>query len=74
METLALAGAAIEYVQMLANRVVRASLFGQFEVRFDNVGDVTQQGGGPLLSVVFDQADQILGAPSLHCPANTGGR
>ena len=70
MEILTLAGAAVEYVQVFADRVVRACLFSQLKVRFDDIGDITQQGGSPLLSVVLDQADQFFGASGLHRLAN----
>ena len=49
MRRLALAGAAVEAVEMLARIVVRAGLGGHVEVRLDHVGHVAQDGGRTLL-------------------------
>src|SRR5690606_25690825 len=49
VEALPLARAAIEYIEMLANRIIRPSLVGELEMRFDHIAHITQNGGRTLL-------------------------
>lgn len=54
MEALAFPGSAVEYVQVLAFRVVVSGLGGEFEVRFDDVGHVPEDGRRTLLAVFIN--------------------
>src|SRR5258708_21252269 len=66
METLTLAGTAIECIEMLAVVVVGAGFRCQREPGANHVGHVCQHGRGPLLSVVFDDERKIADLASPH--------
>ena len=75
VEALAVTSAAIEHVEMLSGAVVLREFWAiffeavidNFEMGFDDIGDILQQGGGALLSLVFDDDADSGDAFSVHC-------
>ena len=79
VEALAAAGAAVEHVEMLGFAVFMGKFWAvfleavleNFEMGFDDVGNILQQGSGALLALVFD--DDADGGDALTSHGSGGG-
>ena len=70
MEALALAGAAIERIQMLALVFARTGLRRQLEPSLDHIGHVHENRRRALLAILINKQKQIADVAGVHRLAN----
>ena len=73
VEALSLGGATIEHRQVLGLGVIGLGGAGEHEVRLDDVGYISQQGGGALLPIILNECSQFLRRAAPHRLADVAG-
>src|SRR5262252_2275034 len=68
MKTLPGRSAAVKHTDVLRGRVVRFRLIRKLEMRLDHIGNIDEERGSPLLTIVFDNEPEARGRSSAHCP------